>query len=86
MDDQIKKALYISESYLWRGESSNISFDKIFKKIFEISLEFEDLLPANTYNDTMGENFSNFYVKNGQKFKKAGQSQKIPKEYLIIEE
>ena len=35
---------------------------------------------------TMNEKFSNFYVKNGQKFKKAGQSQKIPKEYLILEE
>ena len=34
----------------------------------------------------MNEKFSNFYVKNGQKFKKAGQSQKIPKEYLILEE
>ena len=27
-----------------------------------------------------------FLVENGQKFKKAGHSQEIPKEYLIIEE
>ena len=31
------------------------------------------------------ENFSNLYVENGQKFKKAGYGQEIPKKYLIID-
>lgn len=34
---------------------------------------------------TRSENFSNLYVMNGQKFKKAGYGQEIPKNYLIID-
>ncbi|MFX1302118.1 MAG: gamma carbonic anhydrase family protein [Promethearchaeota archaeon] len=33
----------------------------------------------------LNEVSSNLYVENGQKFKKAGYSQKVPEEYLIIE-
>ncbi len=35
---------------------------------------------------SMRGNFSNLYVENGQKFKKAGHSQEISEEYLIVEE
>ena len=46
-------------------------------------------IPANKKkkysNHRLNELSSNFYVENGQKFKKAGYSQEIPKEYQIIE-
>ncbi|UCD00408.1 MAG: gamma carbonic anhydrase family protein [Promethearchaeota archaeon] len=46
-------------------------------------------VPASKKKDNLSRKFnevsSNLYIENGQKFKEAGYSQKVPKEYLIIE-
>ncbi len=57
VEELIKKAkniariAHISESYLERGESPNINFDKIYEKIVEFFFQLGDLLSANTYNN-----------------------------------
>jgi len=50
-EELIKKALNISESYLEKKERSNITYDKIFKKIAEIFIYLGDLPSANAFND-----------------------------------
>ncbi len=56
VEELIKKALNISESYLEKKERSKITYDKIFKRIAEIFIQLGDLPSANAYNDKIEDN------------------------------
>ncbi|MFX0003891.1 MAG: hypothetical protein ACFE9J_10420 [Candidatus Hermodarchaeota archaeon] len=47
----IKKALNIAAAYLEKEETLKITFNKIYKKITEIYIEFDNLHLAHVYND-----------------------------------
>jgi len=47
----VKKVLNIAVAYLEKEESVDITFNKIYKKIAEIYIEFDDLHLAHVYND-----------------------------------